>query len=263
MSIFGALAIIMLAAAAAATIVHAGARRLGPDSALLLMAVMMAPGLMLWRLVENERETAAALVASPAWLGLVFLGWLSGRDKARNPKSGWFRWLAAAMVLIVVGLGGTDFYQDWRERRDRQLAYQAERAARLAQREAEARRCIADLARRSPEADAAADAARGDATPIGLSFMPHDPATWTTDYPNGCERSPVGRSYRATGKWFRYTHDGFSFEGSAPSEAQCQRAARDYAVRYNRRMTAIAPAAVARFCAALLVRPAAGAIAAE
>lgn len=121
-----------------------------------------------------------------------------------------------------------------------------DRAVRKAE-VAAANRCLAELASRQPEADADYDIARGDATPIALTSIPHDPPTPTSSYLKACENryEPQGRP---TGKWFKHGVEEFSMWARPDEYYRCRRAAHDYVVRYNQRMIDRAPDSVRRFC---------------
>lgn len=153
--------------------------------------------------------------------------------------------VVGAALLLAATAWLTDTYSP-----DRQLARwrsAEQEKARLASQEAEAKRCVAELVTRDPRADAEQDFARGDATPIGLSYWPHDPPEPVTRYIDACDDEYDGE-YRKTGKWFGLTEDGFTHLGRPPSHHLCRREARDYAARYNRRMVELAPNAIRTFC---------------
>jgi hypothetical protein len=152
--------------------------------------------------------------------------------------------LAAILILI----GGVAAYLWWREvqqKRDANEQARQHNAAMLARETAEAQACIDGIARRDPRVDAAADVRRGDATPIGISYMPHT-GDWTIFYEgvDACIRRPP---YRPTGKWFRHTSFGHPVL-PPPNLRRCEAAARNYALAYNAEMLRLAPGAVARFC---------------
>ena len=114
---------------------------------------------------------------------------------------------------------------------------------------ARAQACIDEIAARDPRADAARDIARGDPTPIGISFRAHDPPDIATVYPGAeaCRGYVSGRTYKPTGKWLTRTPFGLSFM-PAPNASRCEDSARRYATAYNQHLSGLAPAAVQRFC---------------
>jgi hypothetical protein len=133
------------------------------------------------------------------------------------------------------------------ERFERERSYHAQERVRLQLEEASARLCIEELSKRDPAVDAERDFGRGDQTPIGLTYKPHDPPDPSTLYPGACKHEYYGE-YRPTGKWFTYWSDGYSFLGRSASYGKCRRVAHAYAERYNRRATELAPDAVWKFC---------------
>ena len=144
-------------------------------------------------------------------------------------------WIFAALCLMSVATYFVLTSPDSRPRAVQQSAVAAANA------------CLTDLASRQPEADADHDRERGDATPIALTSIPHDPPTPTSFYPKACENSYEPRD-RPTGKWFKHGVDRFSM-GARPDEYyRCRKAAHAYVVRYNQRMTGRAPDNVRRFC---------------
>ena len=144
-------------------------------------------------------------------------------------------WTSVAAALILLAgyfvLTGPD------------TPHQAARNAEVAK----AKICITELERRRPEVDADQDIARGDATPISLIAIPHDPPTPTAYYPDACKNS-YEESDRSTGKWFKYGVEPFSFSAKSNEYHACRKAARDYVVRYNQRMIERAPDSVRKFC---------------
>ena len=152
------------------------------------------------------------------------------------------RCAVAGLTIAALALSGCDFSQF-----SRRAAERERERSRLAADEQNASQCVANLSARNPQQDAEQDAERGDQTPIGLSFTPHDPSDTTTYYEDACNGTYDG-SYRSTGKWFTYSHEGFSFFAPAKSYPLCRGKARDYARSYNQRMVEIAPAAIRTFC---------------
>lgn len=154
-------------------------------------------------------------------------------------------------VAVVLGLGlallALFYFRDSIENLARARANRAAEQARLQSEEAAALRCIAELAKRDPAADAKKDFARGDQTPIGITYHPHDPPEPSTHFPGACELEYEGE-YRPTGTWFPYSRDGYSLLGRPPSYGLCRRAAHDYAERYNRQAAILAPQSIGHFC---------------
>ena len=248
MEYLAALMVLLLAALGAAVPAYWGAKKLALAGALAMLAVMLAPGLALWLVPETDLEWLFMLLASPLWLAIVTIGWLSGRSARARGSGRGLKWLIGTILTFAALCAASYVWLEVKGRWDQQLAWRIEQEQRLARAEAEARRCIAELARRNPEADVAADIARGDATPIGRTYLPHDPAILMTSYPEACREVPDGQRYESTGKWFTGTAGGFSFEREPPSADACDRAGQEYIRRYNRQMVALAQAAVARFC---------------
>ncbi len=121
--------------------------------------------------------------------------------------------------------------------------HQAARKAEVSQ----ANMCISELEHRRPEFDADQDIARGDATPISLIAIPHDPPTPTAYYPEACKNSYEVPDL-PKGKWFRYGVEQFSMSARSNEYQRCRKAARDYVTRYNQRMIERAPDSVQKFC---------------
>lgn len=113
---------------------------------------------------------------------------------------------------------------------------------------AQAQACIDDIARRDPVADATSDIARGDPTPIGIGYMPHE-GNPSIHYPGVDACRQARPRDRDSGKAMRHT--GFNFSHWPPAnQERCESAARNYAAAYNAEMLRRAPAAVAAFCRA-------------
>ncbi|HKR23906.1 MAG TPA: hypothetical protein VJS15_01490 [Allosphingosinicella sp.] len=163
-------------------------------------------------------------------------------------------WRAFKISAIVIALGGLALLGllQWLEER-KGAAMRAESRERLAtqmrQAAAEAQSCIDEIAALDPAAEAARDVARGDATPMAVSFQAHDPPDISTGYPGvescryaGAERQDPEKRMRHTG--FRFSHV------SAPNQHRCELAALGYVAAYNAEMLRRAPAAIAAFCRA-------------
>jgi hypothetical protein len=169
---------------------------------------------------------------------------------------GWFRkaflivWGGA--LLVLAGMIVFDWVEESRSRAEgRRQNEETIRQLTLV-----AQRCIDRFAARDPRADAEADFRRGDATPIGHTNFPHEGEV-TTSYPAavGCEQISIGAfpDFQAgtlapeNGKWLRHSASSFEFI-SAPNQHVCDNAENHYVHEYNKRMSELAPAAVAGFC---------------
>ncbi|MEA1015855.1 hypothetical protein [Sphingosinicella sp. LY1275] len=234
----------MSALALLAGAIGCAASRATRKISLSIPPLMLLPGVSMWWLVEDERDFLLMLVASPIWLLVVGTGWAIGATASSGGIARRrYLWVIPPLIAINGVLAGAQAYMGFLER----SARGAEAARELQKRETLAQQCIRDISGRSAEGDAAADVKRGDATPIGLTYMPHDPPTETTFYPGACEEIRPWGVYRSTGKWFKRTYSGFSFM-EPPSAGKCDRLREAYVHRYNLEMLRLARPAVRRFC---------------
>lgn len=225
--------ILSLAALAAATIAW-WSSRLRRTLSFLMLALMLSPGIALW-LIKDVSENR---LASTLWLVIVGVAWLSGQHMQRRVRL--LTCIFAVVFVLDGALIGISAYAY--VERSRRLAREGE-----AEREKFAQQCFTELVKRSPDADAKADFERGDITPLGLSRVPHEGAT-STNYPDACGGVPDGHEYKPTGKWFVRTFSSWGDALEAPSQPKCDRAGLEYVAMYNRKMVALAPEAIERFC---------------
>ncbi|MBY8825171.1 hypothetical protein [Sphingomonas colocasiae] len=232
------------------------ARHLIPGPALGIFILAMGTAPLMAMLPETDAETYTILFSVPAWWGIIGWGWMAGAPRQGDRKN---RWTLPSLLIAVAAFDAiclsAIFIATQLERHDRMRVareYEQRENRRIA---TEARRCAVELAARDPVADARTDVARGDATPIGLTAIPHDGLD-SSFYPEACDNAPEGHRYQNTGKWFRRNFTSFAIGLGTPHNApECARAIRDYAVRYNQAMIWLAPRQVRHFCSNLKVLP--------
>lgn len=201
--------------------------------------------------IEKIRPAEIVILASFLWapLGWLFLQCFNRpRSSFHSPVERRRTFRMSVMLLgILAALGLGAFAANWaaesNKRNAARRAYQFAEQARLRSAKADAQRCVAELQQRDPVNDADRDISRGDATPIGITVVPHDPPEASTYYEKGCEKSYEG-DYRPTGKWFTRTTYAFS----TFTHAKCNARVREYVTRYNLRMIESAPEEIRSFC---------------
>jgi hypothetical protein len=143
-------------------------------------------------------------------------------------------------ALWIGGVAGYLFWQEKQQRTERRAAVERQQAA------ARPRICIEALAGRDPLPDVANDIARGDATPIGLTYRPREGAM-TITFPGVDACNGARPPYRPTGKWLRETGSSWDLR-QAREQPRCEAAVRRYVAAYNAEMLRLAPGPVRHYC---------------
>lgn len=241
----GYTAIIALAGILEASLAYVSARKLRKITAYPVIFLLLTGnvGFAVW--CHSREATMYQRVGDLVSIFLCLataLGWFTG-SISRSRLITIFICATGTLVASIALAASSDILGDFAWKRANEVREQN----RLETATVKALRCIAELRKRDPVADADSDYSRGDATPVGVTTeAPGETITPTTDYEAACDDNFAGY-YRPTGKWFvdksRY------WRLSQPKEQYtCNRAQRDYITRYNQQMLKRAPVMVRKFC---------------
>lgn len=231
------------------------ARRPASTTRASIAALLLVPAVAIWLMLNLPADLRLGLLGTTLWLVAFGLGWSAGRG-ARS----WHHELLIFILLLslIASIGAIRILPDaarFAERRHQEKVTQYFAARDVAwqqESEARARKCIVEIARRSPEADADADIRRGDLTPLGQTESDHWDPDPRTSYVNACPNDLTYEgALKPTGKWLKPPplYGGTQFSPlPVASKRACERAVHTYIGKYNRHMVAREPDSVRRFC---------------